>query len=488
MKWSQMPIKHKLIMMTLFTSVIGIVVVSLSFIWYENLTYKDQLKQEMNVIGKILADRSNAALVFSDTAQLQDNVNSLKLRQSIELSCIYDAMGAPLSSFSRRQDLQCPLAPAAHEGEFTSSYFHLTQAIELDGESIGKLYIRSSLQELVGHLQNYIATAAIVSALVVMALLLVSSMLQRIISTPLVHLTETATRIARVKDYSLRAEQESEDEIGQLVVAFNSMLDTIEEQNAQILHNYENLEKIVAQRTAELRSANKELEAFSYSVSHDLRQPLRAIDGFSDALLEDCSDQLDEVAMDYLNRVRAASQRMGRLIDSMLTLSRVTRYKVESKEVNLSNLAATIFEALQADQPERHVEAVIQPGLMTQGDENLLGVALSNLIGNAWKYSSKLSHARIEFGAIDKDGERIFYVKDNGAGFDMKYADKLFVAFNRLHSPAEFEGSGIGLATVSRVISRHGGRIWAESQPGEGSVFYFTLNDAAVDAHETGAR
>ncbi len=235
------------------------------------------------------------------------------------------------------------------------------------------------------------------------------------------------------------------------------------------------LEKRVTERTAELVAVNQELEAFSYSVSHDLRAPLRAIDGFSQALLEDYLENLDEVGQDYLRRVQASSRKMGQLISDLLKLSRLTRGEMFREQVNLSDLAAEVIAELRSTQPERQVDIVLEPGLIVHGDARLLRVALENLLGNAWKFTSKRPVGRVELGSTVIEGERACFVRDNGAGFDMAYAHKLFGAFQRLHSVVEFEGTGIGLATVQRVIHRHGGRIWAEGQVDVGATFYFTL-------------
>lgn len=236
------------------------------------------------------------------------------------------------------------------------------------------------------------------------------------------------------------------------------------------------LEQRVAQRTIELETINKELEAFSYSVSHDLRAPLRAIDGFSKVVLEDYSNQLDEQGKNYLDRVRAATQRMGQLIDDMLVLSRITRAKMRRETVNLSAVANEVLEEFQKDQPESKVNWQVESKLLTEGDPQLLRIVMTNLLGNAWKYTGKNSVAKIEFGAIvNSDGTREFYVRDNGAGFDMAYADRLFGAFQRLHTSTEFPGTGIGLATVQRIIHRHGGKIRGDGVPNQGATFYFSL-------------
>ncbi len=236
------------------------------------------------------------------------------------------------------------------------------------------------------------------------------------------------------------------------------------------------LERRVIERTAELMAANKELEAFSYSVSHDLRAPLRGIDGFSQALMDRYSEQLDDKGKHYLNRIRAGTQRMGELIDDLLTLSRVTRTEMRRKEVDLSAIATEIITELQQLEPQRQVEFAIAPRLIVNGDSQLLRVALENLLNNAWKFTSARIQTKIEFDAIlQKDGKVAYFVRDDGAGFDMTYVNKLFGAFQRLHSTTQFPGTGIGLATVQRIINRHGGKVWAVGAVDQGATFYFTL-------------
>jgi PAS domain S-box-containing protein len=228
-------------------------------------------------------------------------------------------------------------------------------------------------------------------------------------------------------------------------------------------------------QAAQLLATNKELEAFSYSVSHDLRAPLRSIDGFSQALLEDYAGKLDEQGKDYLQRVRVSSQRMAELIDDLLSLSRVTRSELHIKKVNLSATARAIAAELQQSEPERRAEFVIADGLVADADEGLMRVVLANLLGNAWKFTAKHPQATIQFGITQQNGATAYFVRDDGAGFDMAYAHKLFGAFQRLHGHNEFPGTGIGLATVRRVINRHGGDVWTESKLNQGTTFYFTL-------------
>jgi PAS domain S-box-containing protein len=238
------------------------------------------------------------------------------------------------------------------------------------------------------------------------------------------------------------------------------------------------LESKVVVRTAQLLESNKQLESFSYSVSHDLRAPLRALDGFSLAILEDYSDKLDEDGRKYLNRIREASQKMANLIDAMLILSRVTKADLNRSEVNLSEIVFGFANELKIRNPERDVTWKIESGMVAEADPVLIKSAMENLLSNSWKFSSKHPSATIDVGSIHENGEVVYFVRDDGAGFDMTYASKLFGAFQRMHSTVDFEGTGIGLATVHRIITKHGGRIWAEGKPEAGATFYFTLNNS----------
>jgi light-regulated signal transduction histidine kinase (bacteriophytochrome) len=239
------------------------------------------------------------------------------------------------------------------------------------------------------------------------------------------------------------------------------------------------LERMVAERTLELARANRELEAFSYSVAHDLRAPLRSIDGFSQVLLADHADKLDAKGKKCLQQVRESAQQMGRLIEDLLILARVTRSELDHRPVDLSALARTVLAHLQKHEPEREAELVVSDGLIANGDPGLLRIVFDNLLRNAWKFTGKCPMARIEVGVRHEESRPVFFVRDNGAGFDMAYAHKLFGVFQRLHSATEFEGTGVGLATVQRIVERHGGRVWAEGEVARGATIYFTLNEAS---------
>jgi signal transduction histidine kinase len=269
--------------------------------------------------------------------------------------------------------------------------------------------------------------------------------------------------------------------LAEILSPFEMMLRGYRETNARLLAaNNQLLEARVA-----AESAHRELEAFSYSVAHDLRAPLRSLDGFAHILLQDYAEKLDDDGRQFLQYIRASAQRMAQLIDDLLNLSRVTRGEFQREHVDLSDIARVAATCLQKAEPARNVDFVIADGLADEGDVRLLAIVLENLIGNAWKYSSKRDDARIEVGTTASNGPRTYFVRDNGAGFDMAHADKLFGVFQRLHSESEFEGTGIGLATVQRIIHRHGGHIWAEGKVNQGATFFFTLSGGRVPTKDT---
>ena len=281
-------------------------------------------------------------------------------------------------------------------------------------------------------------------------------------------------RIVRVSAVPSRDDEGQVD--GTIAVVTDITERILKDQEIQRLN--EELAQRVDERTAELAAANKELEAFSYSVSHDLRAPLRTIDGFSQALMEDYSDSIDSTGQDFLQRVRSAATHMGSLIEDLLMLSRVTRAEMDRSDVNLSKIVGEIIDEFREIEPEREVDFRILENVHVRCDQRLIKLVIQNLLENAWKFTSKITEAQIEFGSLEQDGETVFYVKDNGAGFNMDYHDKLFVPFQRLHQSDDFPGSGIGLATVQRIINRHGGKVWADSDIGEGSTFYFTIPES----------
>ena len=260
-------------------------------------------------------------------------------------------------------------------------------------------------------------------------------------------------------------------------IAERGHLEATQKAVLNILDDFEDEKQALRHAKRAADAANRELEAFSYSVAHDLRAPLRSIDGFSQALLEDYGDKLDAEGKTHLEYVRECAQQMAQLIDDLLALSRVSRGDLKRERTDLATIARTVLTRLQKREPERKVVLVVPTEVAAVGDARLLGIVLENLLGNAWKFTSKQLTARIELGHRSEAGRSVYFVRDDGAGFDMAYAEKLFGAFQRLHSVNEFEGTGIGLATVQRIVRRHGGSVWAQAAVGGGATFYFALED-----------
>ncbi len=473
--WRYWRLKTKLLFLTLFTSALGITLVCASLIFVENQNYRKQLESELHVIAGILAEQSAAALVFEDNEQLNSIISSLDHIDIIQQACIYDQQGNVMTSLASLDKRECPPVNRQLEMGFVAEVYRLLVPVTLDNETVGQLFLTSHLEVLHGHIRTFVFVAIGIGAVILVALVFLALKLQKIVSEPILQLSETAERIAHDHDYSIRAPVSGTDELGRLGNTFNEMIGTIQQQNRRILESRNSLERTVEARTSELSMANRELEAFSYSVSHDLRQPLRAVEGFGQALEEDCGDQLNETGKDYLRRIRAASVRMASLIDGLLILSRVSRQPIESQTVDLSQLLQEITDELKHISDDVPSEVHIQQGIQVVGDSRMLRVAFQNLLANAWKYSAREEKRIIEVSSR-KEGRWIaIEVRDNGVGFDMRYIDKLFVAFNRLHTPSEFGGTGIGLATVYRVVRRHHGEISATSKVGEGASFVVKL-------------
>ena len=477
-----LPIKYKLTLLSVLASSSALILACASFVIYDMQTFRAEMVQRLSTQAKIVGYNSAAALLFHDSKSANETLAALGAEPDIVAAGIYSPAGKSFATHRLQNGNESVTAlPAAlqatkeEEHRFADGYLELSQPIIYQGENVGTIHIRASLGVMKTRLLRYFGIAAVVLLISIPASMLISQRLQQRISRPILALADTAKTISIDKDYSVRATASSRDEVGHLVSTFNDMLARIQEQNAALQKAHDESERHVMERTAELEAANKELESFSYSVSHDLRAPLRGIDGFSQALLEDYGDRLDSQGKNYLQRVRAASQRMAELIDDMLSLSRVSRGEMKRQSVDLGALARSIAIELHIADSQRQVEFIIAPELPASGDARLLRVVMENLLRNAWKFTGKNSTAKIEVGVDRRNGQPIYFVRDDGAGFDMAYTEKLFGAFQRLHSSVEFQGTGIGLATVQRVIRRHGGRVWAEGKVGQGATFYFTL-------------
>jgi signal transduction histidine kinase len=488
-RFSDASVKVKLILASVLSSGAALLVVGAVITTFDLMALRQKLVRRMSIQADVVGANSLSALLFNDAKSAEATLAALKADPRIRAAGLYAADNGLFATYLRDPpggtSLLADRLGGPEQGQrWGDDGLRLSRSIQFDRKTLGTVVIVTDLSEINGTL----ARDVIIFASVLLGSLLIataiSARLQRDISEPILHLAGIARRVTLEKDYSVRASGGSRDEIGALVAAFNEMLEEIRQQEGALRAGRDKLEQRVAERTAQLQIANKELEAFSYSVSHDLRAPLRSIEGFSRALMEDCADTLNEAGRDSLDRIIGSTVKMGQLIDGLLNLSRVTRTEVQDLKVDLSALAEEIVAELRDGERERQVECVVARGAFVEGDPALLRAVLQNLMGNAWKFTRQRASARIEFGFAEEAGERTYYVRDNGAGFEMSYADKLFGAFQRLHRQDEFPGIGIGLATVQRIVSRHGGRAWAIGAPDKGATVYFTLGKGGAIERE----
>jgi signal transduction histidine kinase len=475
-------VRGKLILASILSKAAAFLVAGAVITGYDLMALKERLVRRLSIQTDIVGANCLSALLFSDSKSAETTLAALSADPRVRAAGLYSADQSLFAAYVRDPDAPAVLPPKS-PGETGPDYrgrdnqLRLSRNILFEGKPIGSVVIVSDLSEITATITRDVLIFAGVLFVSLLIALAISIRLQRAISGPILSLADTARRVSQDKDYSVRATGASHDEIGSLIAAFNEMLEEIQMQQAELRTAHDRLEQRVAERTAQLENANKELEAFSYSVSHDLRAPLRSIEGFSGALLEDCGDQLNDAGKDSLKRIITSTVKMGQLIDGLLNLSRVTRAEIRGRRVDLSSLAGEIVEELRQGENGRRVEAVVADGAVAEGDPALLRAVLQNLLGNAWKFTRKRAEARVEFGVAKESGVTTYFVRDNGAGFDMTYSDKLFGAFQRLHGQTEFPGIGIGLATVQRIVSRHGGRTWATGAPDQGATIYFTLGN-----------
>lgn len=491
-----LPVRLKMLGLIGLSSFLSLMLAGAAMIVYDLVVYKANSISDLTTQAEMIGATSGAALAFDDPKAASEYLATLRARPKTRCAAIYAADGKVFATYQQAGDSPCAFPAAQADGHrVEGDDLLMFRTIELRQERLGSVFLREHL----GRTARVLSYSGIVLTVLLGALLLgllASSVMQRVLTEPLLAIAKVAQGVTERRDYSLRAAKDGNDEVGLLTDAFNQMLIQIERgatelqlANAQlqveiaehrraredVVALNATLEQRVAQRTQQLELANKELESFSYSVSHDLRTPLRAIEGFSAALLRSYADRLDERGRDYLQRVRAATQRMGLLIDDLLNLARTMRTEMRRRNVELSEMALSVAKEIADAHPERNVQFVVAPGLTAHADAALVRTVLDNLLGNAAKFSSKKPDARVELASTTQDGETVYFVRDNGVGFDMSYANKLFGAFQRLHASSDFEGTGIGLANVHRIIQRHGGRIWAAGEPGRGATFFFTL-------------
>ena len=467
------PIRQKLMTMILVTSGVVLLLTCATFIGYELLTYRTAAIRQLATLGEIIAAESTGAVAFDNQHDATEILAALKAERHIVAACLYDKKGRVFSRYpGDAPNRVFPPAPLADGYRFVDGYLvGFTPLVQVKGsERFGTLYLSSDMEAMYERLRLYGGIALLVVLLASLVAYALSRMLQRQISHPIFALVETAKAVSNRRDYSVRATKHGEDELGVLTDAFNHMLAQIQEQN-------EFLEKRVRERTAELESANGELEAFCSSAAHDLRTPLRVITGFADLLLDPRGDIPPADAQRFIKMIRDGSGQMSELIHDLLAFSRLGRRELLRQQVDLFQLCGDAYKDLENERGTRVVDLRLHPLPPADGDPALLRLVFVNLLSNALKYTRPRDVAVIEVGVAENKDEHtpVYFVRDNGVGFDMQDATKLFGVFQRLHHAHEFEGTGVGLATVRRIIDRHGGRIWAEAVPDAGATFYFTL-------------
>jgi signal transduction histidine kinase len=476
--WSveALPIKRKLMLVIMLTSLTALLLACAGFAMYEFVTVRRLMVADLTTLADVIGATSTAALIFEDTKAATEFLGALKTKPHIVAACFYAKDGRFFARYSRDgEEMECLAAPNQSGYRFEQGYLLLSHPMVEKGAPIGTLYLKSDLQPMKARFGPYLWIILLVLVTSVAGAFVLAEVLQWRISAPILALALTAKMVSESKDYTVRTVVHTRDELGLLAEAFNAMLSQIQERDAALRNLNEELEQRVQERTAELRAANRELEAFSYSVSHDLRAPLRAITGFSRILLEDYAPQLPDEAQHYLKIVDNGGQHMGQLIDDLLTFSRLGRMELRKQPVATADLVRQVLADLQAEKSGRQVEITLGDLRPCRAEPSLLRQVFVNLLQNALKYSSNREVAHIEVGCRERDGEQVYFVKDNGVGFDMQYAQKLFGVFQRLHRAEEYEGTGVGLAIVQRIVDRHGGRVWAEAALDQGATFYFTL-------------
>ena len=458
----------------------------------DGVSFGRDMVRALSVRAQIIASNSGSALTFNDAGAAENTLAALAAAPEIVNAEVYTTDGTLFAAYRRATDpagrIALPINGLHSEAYvFTRAGIALARPIVFDGTPLGVVYIHSDLSALIARLQGGLGVLALVVVLALLASLVASRQSQRAIAVPLMQLADMARRVASDQDYAVRVGAADRTyEVAILIDSFNEMLTQIERRERALTEAHDQLEERVRQRTNDLNAANAELEAFSYSVSHDLRAPLRHITGFASLLERHTGASLDERGRHDLQRINDAASRMGRLIDDLLAFSRMGRASLKKARVDLAGLVRDAKAEVMNDTAGREVRWRVDALPAVDGDPALLRPVFVNLLSNALKYSGTRPVSEIEVGAREGDrGQVVVYVRDNGVGFDMQYVSKLFGVFQRLHRADEFSGTGIGLANVKRIVERHGGRAWAEGQVDAGATFYISLPAAERAASMT---
>ncbi|HEV2326912.1 MAG TPA: ATP-binding protein [Terracidiphilus sp.] len=480
--WNPRTISGKLTRINLLMSGTALVLAYLSFLAYDLYTLRGNLIRTVTAEARIVGENLVTALMFDDQQAATATLSALQSSPQIQWAAIVRPDGLVFARYVRNAanppDVGAKLAPGRKVGQWERGQgILLASRIEFEGKQLGEVYLLAETTDLARSAAEFGLISAGILLLCFLVALLLTSAIRRLLTEPLSSLAETAQAVSRERDYSVRAKTpRSGDELAALVQSFNEMLEQIQDRDRALESSRVDLEERVRERTAELTAANKELEAFTYSVAHDLRGPLQQINNIG-FLLGQVEEQYPTMPQtrELIEKLSSGTRRMSMLIEDLLNLSRASSTPLHRTPIDLSSMAEEILTGLKAENGGRQVSVNVEKGARAIADEGLVHVVLENLLQNAWKYTSKMSAAEIGFGFTEEPSGPVFFVHDNGAGFNPQYADRLFKPFQRLHSQSEFPGTGIGLATAYRIITRHGGRIWAKGKVNAGADFYFTL-------------
>jgi len=475
---ARMPsIATRLTWMNVLVSGIALVLAFASFSVYNLFAYRQSAVNILSGEAQLIGANSVTALIFNDQQAAQNTLSALGDTGNVTGAVIYTPTGERFAQFGSLILQPPPISRDRPQDSWVNGTVILVGSrITIDGKLVGTVYIQAHLHGLRNQAIRYAVITGTLILFCLLAALLVGSTFRRVLAQPIVSLSNTARMVSRYRDYSLRfAPTHSYNELSSLTEAFNEMLSEIQTRDKALELARESLEARVDERTAQLRAVNQELESFSYSVAHDLRGPLEIISGITYLLKESEENAVSEQGREMLERLGFSVQEMSSLIEDLLNLSRATTTSLHVTRIDLSLMANNILEDLRRAHPERQVQFHVQPDCHAFADPGLMQIVLQNLLRNAWKFTGREDEARIEFGCQRTDEGDMYFVRDNGAGFDQVLASRLFKPFQRLHAESDFTGTGIGLATVKRILDRHEGKIWAKGEVHRGATFYFTL-------------
>jgi len=477
----QRSIAARLTWMNFLVSGIALMLVYVSLLAYNLYSFRESAIESLSSEAQIIGANSGSAITFDDPSSAETALSALSHSNDVVAAAIYTQGGVKFAQYPANGTVN--LEPRPLPNAETLAYWGsgadvvIGSSIVLQGKPIGTVYLSAHLQAMRRRALRYSAIAGATLALCLGVAMLVGSVFRRILAQPLVAFAQTARLVSRYRDYSLRfTPGQSYDELSSLTEAFNEMLSEIQQRDKALETAKAELELRVEERTAQLQAANRELEAFSYTVAHDLRGPLQTISNVCFLIQATEQGEPSEERSSMLEQLRSSVTSMSHMINDLLDLSRSTSAPLHRKPVDLSHIASSILESLSETTPNRHVETIIEPKCQVNADPGLMQIVLQNLLRNSWKFTGRRDVARIEFGCTHRGKASVFFVRDNGAGFDQGYADRLFKPFQRLHASSEFPGIGIGLATVRRILTRHGGSVWAEGEIDAGATFFFTLD------------